>query len=772
MFANRVKQVQKLYQKRFFSGNNSTIFKQQFKNSNNNNNNNNNNGFYQKVFLATTVALTTTLLTATTLLDDSNSESEILKRQRQTFDKYASTTLEGERQMTAEDFLSALTTLESDKQSGEHEILKASLDADKFKVLFQMADVDHTGYISFDEYVMFDELMAKPEAEYFLAFKLFDRDGNGYISKNDFKHVITASLDPSIPFNFDCELVNLYFGDGRTELNYSQFTQLLKDLQQERIKQEFKFHDKYNSGYIPRDKFAKVLGSVKLRKIPDQVRDKLESISELNLLSGHPNEVSYSQFVAANDMLLHIPSYGRVLKAAILKNKKDNINKEEFLTEARSSTSIEITPLEIDLIFHLFDLNKDGKLSISDFEKSTGLNINKIGGGSNYSDSYPSDHHVTFQNSSTSPSPITNAAAAAAATAIAGNKKEGKTFVQQVLESIENFALGSIAGGIGAAAVYPIDLVKTRMQNQRAVDPAKRLYVNSWDCFKKVVKFEGVRGLYKGILPQMVGVAPEKAIKLTVNDLLRDLFGDKSKGEIYFPLEVLAGGFAGMSQVCVTNPLEIVKIRLQVQSTGPKVSAISIIKELGFSGLYKGAGACLLRDIPFSAIYFPTYAKMKTILADENGKLGPMDLLMAGAVAGIPAASLVTPADVIKTRLQVKANAGEQTYTGIRDCFQKILREEGPRALFKGALARVFRSSPQFGVTLVSYELLQKALLPNADYKPPTNAPITQKDFDVIRGNTNTVQRVIDMESKFGTLHQTRDNNNNNNKPSNGENKN
>lgn len=52
---------------------------------------------------------------------------------------------------------------------------------------------------------------------------------------------------------------------------------------------------------------------------------------------------------------------------------------------------------------------------------------------------------------------------------------------------------------------------------------------------------------------------------------------------------------------------------------------------------------------------------------------------------GIPAASLVTPADVIKTRLQVAARAGQTTYSGVIDCFKKILREEGFRALWKGA---------------------------------------------------------------------------------------
>ena len=53
--------------------------------------------------------------------------------------------------------------------------------------------------------------------------------------------------------------------------------------------------------------------------------------------------------------------------------------------------------------------------------------------------------------------------------------------------------------------------------------------------------------------------------------------------------------------------------------------------------------------------------------------------------AGVPAAGLLTPADVIKTRLQVKARKGQQTYNGIFDCFRKILRTEGPRAFWKGA---------------------------------------------------------------------------------------
>lgn len=127
--------------------------------------------------------------------------------------------------------------------------------------------------------------------------------------------------------------------------------------------------------------------------------------------------------------------------------------------------------------------------------------------------------------------------------------------------------------------------------------------------------------MYRGLVPQLMGVAPEKAIKLTINDFVRDKFTTPG-GSIQMYGEIAAGACAGASQVVFTNPLEIVKIRLQVAGEiagGGKVSALGVVKELGLFGLYKGARACLLRDVPFSAIYFPAYAHTKAAFADDDG---------------------------------------------------------------------------------------------------------------------------------------------------------
>jgi len=131
----------------------------------------------------------------------------------------------------------------------------------------------------------------------------------------------------------------------------------------------------------------------------------------------------------------------------------------------------------------------------------------------------------------------------------------------------KNLIMGGTAGIIGACCTYPLDLIKTTLQNNKMPG------LTFVGCFKNIYKSGGVVALYRGLPAQLVGIAPEKALKLTVNDALRALFTDKKTGEIGLFYEGLAGGMAGFSQVIVTNPYELVKVRLQTQ-TGEKKERI------------------------------------------------------------------------------------------------------------------------------------------------------------------------------------------------------
>ncbi|XP_073386894.1 uncharacterized protein [Physcomitrium patens] len=183
------------------------------------------------------------------------------------------------------------------------------------------------------------------------------------------------------------------------------------------------------------------------------------------------------------------------------------------------------------------------------------------------------------------------------------------------------------------------------MQAQN-LDGDELQYKDEIDCFKQLVIKEGPASLYSGLVPQLLGIAPEKAMKLTVNEALLSSLETMMPGSRLWALEFIAGGGGGASQVVFTNPMEIVKVRPQTQEEGaPKKSFWSIVKELGVTGLYEGASVALARDVPSSAIFFATYTLLRQLYTEQS--------FLAGAIAAIPATILVTPMDIIKTRLQI-----------------------------------------------------------------------------------------------------------------------
>jgi len=253
-----------------------------------------------------------------------------------------------------------------------------------------------------------------------------------------------------------------------------------------------------------------------------------------------------------------------------------------------------------------------------------------------------------------------------------------------------DFIKGNIAGITGSIFVYPIDLVKTYMQNQGKT----KIYANGFDCFFSLYKTHGFKKMYSGSQLQILAVGPEKAIKLVINDKLLE---NKVN-------PIIAGSFAGLGQVIVSNPLEFLKIQYQ-SNLDKKLNILKSIEMIGgIKNIYKGATLCAMRDMPFSAIFFPSYAFFK----DTTNKYLPHNInnlsyLLSGMMAAIPAAYIVTPFDVIKTRIQTRPDF----YKGIGETIKKIYLEEGFKAFFKGGFWRVTKSSPQFGITSFVYEMIK-----------------------------------------------------------------
>ncbi|KAK3106010.1 hypothetical protein FSP39_010838 [Pinctada imbricata] len=619
---------------------------------------------------------------------------------REIFSKYASIEEDGEKYMSYGDLMQRYLNFLDPKDYNDYT-----------QTLFASSvDTSRDQKISFTEFQAFEAVLCLPDAMYALAFQIFDRNGNGFITCDEFEDIIKhTTLQHHLPFNFDCDFIKLHFGkDKSRKVSYSEFTQLLHDFHDEHASQAFRRRDLKNQGSINAKDFEEIMMSLKSYMLTDFVRDNLVTVA----LGGERHRrISYSYFTAFISLLNNMELIKKIYMSITRRDKSQEVTKEEMLYQAQEFA--QITPLEIDILFQLVGLkHQSGRVSYDDI-----CDLSPLEGR---------ETPFTLQMQ-------------IAQEKINYEQHTERTVLLQIAENVYRFALGALAGATGATAVYPIDLVKTRMQNQRTTSMVGELmYKNSFDCFKKVLRHEGFFGLYRGLAPQLVGVAPEKAIKLTMNDLMRDKLGGRflnKDGSLPLWAEMVAGGTAGASQVMFTNPLEIVKIRLQVAgevvSKGQKVSAIKVVRELGFLGLYKGSRACFLRDIPFSAIYFPAYARTKKWLADENGYNSPGTLLLAATIAGMPAAAIPTPADVIKTRLQVQART-----------------------------ARVFRSSPQFGVTLLTYEVLQRALYVDFGGKRPegSEARSTQieeqlsRNPDHIGGYRLALATFNGMESKFGLM--------------------
>lgn len=297
--------------------------------------------------------------------------------------------------------------------------------------------------------------------------------------------------------------------------------------------------------------------------------------------------------------------------------------------------------------------------------------------------------------------------------------------------SVIQTTAGLGAGAISTALLYPLDLVKVRYQVH---EKSARAYNSLGHAFRTIVKEEGTRSLFRGMSPALYGSALSWGLymyfyqnaKLRYARMADDGWIQGSWQYFFSGLE------AGIICIPITNPIWLIKIRMQVQSrvgmestVGTKDAAAKLAKNIpyrsvtdafrrivaeeGLSALYKGMIPALFLTT-HGAFKFVAYESLKAMYQRHFGP--SMDIvpsLAIGAMSQAVASTTTYPYQVIKARLQ-QGGAAAAHYTGTWDCTTKIVRNEGYRGLFKGIAPNLLKVIPTGAIVFASYEQIHSSL--------------------------------------------------------------
>jgi solute carrier family 25 protein 39/40 len=239
------------------------------------------------------------------------------------------------------------------------------------------------------------------------------------------------------------------------------------------------------------------------------------------------------------------------------------------------------------------------------------------------------------------------------------------------------------------------------------------------DAFVKIARNEGIRSLWSGLSPTIVSAIPATVFYFSVYDNLlcraRKRFGD----HIYIPLVV--GAIARAIAVTIVSPLEMIRTKMQSESLsyGHIGRALkSTVKNDGYLALWRGLGPTILRDIPFSALYWTGYESLKKFFINYYQKEHTTFTIsfVSGALSGSFAAIVTLPFDVVKTRRQITLGqikspsniASTVTNKSTVAIMKEIVNSQGYRGLFSGLTPRIAKIAPACATMIASYDYLKQ----------------------------------------------------------------
>lgn len=198
----------------------------------------------------------------------------------------------------------------------------------------------------------------------------------------------------------------------------------------------------------------------------------------------------------------------------------------------------------------------------------------------------------------------------------------GKVKIEFPLQFLSPVAVAGAAAGIaGTLVCHPLEVIKDRLTINREVYPSISV------TFSKIYRTDGIRGLYAGLCPTLIGMLPYSTCYYFMYDTIKTSYCRlHKKTSLTRPELLVIGALSGLTASTISFPLEVARKRLMVGALQGKcpphmIAALAeVIQEEGLPGLYRGWGASCLKVMPNSGITWMFYEACKDILLADKDK--------------------------------------------------------------------------------------------------------------------------------------------------------
>jgi solute carrier family 25 (adenine nucleotide translocator) protein 4/5/6/31 len=290
---------------------------------------------------------------------------------------------------------------------------------------------------------------------------------------------------------------------------------------------------------------------------------------------------------------------------------------------------------------------------------------------------------------------------------------------------VKSFLMDWLTGGTAAAisktAVAPIERVKLLLQVQ---DASKHIaqdkkYKGIIDIFIRVPKEQGFFSLWRGNLANVIRYFPTQALNFAFKDTYKRWFleGVDKRTQFwkFFAGNLASGGLAGATSLCFVYPLDFARTRLAVdvgkagsrEFNGLVHCLVSILKSDGPIGLYRGFIVSVQGIIIYRAAYFGLFDTTKQLVTKDPKQLNFFLTWGIAQVVTVSSGILSYPWDTVRRRMMMQSGRKDIMYKNTLDCALKIIKNEGVKAMYKGALSNVFRGTGG-ALVLAIYDEIKK----------------------------------------------------------------